>query len=161
LRRELLTDRMPTERTVFSGYIGDAAQPFGRPAGRNFGRLLGLLTLSSIALLAADAGRELRAEAPKAKIVGLGAATCLQFNDDVKSNPMLRRDYLAWAQGFMSGILSSRPPGVDEGLDLNPATFGLINQLQFLEDRCAKNTSPDFSDAVEALYKRLRQEGKT
>jgi hypothetical protein len=161
LWRELLTDRMPTEQTVSYGYIGDAAQPFARLAGRSFGRLLGLLTLSSIVLLAADAGRELRAETPKAKIVGLGAATCLQFNDDVKSNPMLRRDYLAWAQGFMSGILSSRPPGVDEGLDLNPATFGLINQLQFLEDRCAKNTSLDFSDAVEALYKRLRQEGKT
>jgi hypothetical protein len=38
---------------------------------------------------------------------------------------------------------------VDEGLDL------------FLEDCCAKNTSLDFSDAVDALYKRLRQEGKT
>ena len=161
MRRELLTDRMLTEQTVFSGYIGDAAQRFGRLAGRNFGRLLGLLALSSIALLAADAGRELRAEAPKARIVGLGATTCRQFNDDVKSNPVLRRDYLAWAQGFMSGILSSRPPGVDEGLDLNPATFGLIDQLQFLEDRCAENASLDFSDIVEALYKRLRQEGKT
>lgn len=128
---------------------------------RSVGRLLGLLTLSSIALLGAAAGRELRAEAPKARIVGLGAATCQQFNDDIKSNPLVRRDYLAWAQGFMSAILLSRPAGVDEGLDLNPATFGLINQLQFLEDHCAKNTSRDFSDAVEALYKRLRQEGKT
>jgi hypothetical protein len=158
---EPLTDRMPIEQTVFCGYIGDAAQPFARLAGWSFGRLLGLLTLSSIALLAADAGRELRAEAPKAKIVGLGATTCRQFNDDVKSNPLLRRDYLAWAQGFMSGILSSRPPDVDEDLDLNPATFGLIDQLQFLEDRCAENASLDFSDAVETLYKRLRQEGKT
>jgi len=61
----------------------------------------------------------------------------------------------------MSGVLLSRPPGVDAGLDLNPATFGPINQLHFLEDHCAKNTSLDFSDAVEALYKRLRQEGRT
>jgi hypothetical protein len=161
LWRELLTDPMPTEQTAFCGYIGDAAQPIARHAGWRFGRLLGLLTLSSIALLAADARRELRAEAPKAKIVGLGATTCQRFNDDVRSNPLLRRDHLAWAQGFMSGILASRPLGIDEGLDLDPATFGLINQLQFLEDRCAKNTSLDFSDAVEALYKRLRQEGKT
>jgi hypothetical protein len=159
LWRELLTDRMPTDQTASYGYIGDAGQHFARLAGRSFSRMLSLLTLSSIVLLAADAGREL--EVPKAKIVGLGAATCQQFNDDVKSNPLIRRDYLARAQGFMSGILSSRPPGVDEGLDLNPATFGLINQLQYLEDRCAKNTSLDFSDAVEALYKRLRQEGKT
>jgi hypothetical protein len=63
----------------------------------------------------------------------------------------------------MSGVLLGRPPGTDEGLDLdlNPATFGLISQFQFLEDHCATNRSLDFSDAVEALYKRLRQEGKT
>ena len=158
---EFLTDRMPIEQTVSCGYIGDGAKPFARLAGPSVGRLLSLLTLSSIALLAADAGSELRAEAPKAKIVGLGAATCHQLNDDVKSNPMLGRDYLAWAQGAMSGILLSRPFGVDEGLDLNPPTFGLIDQLHFLEDHCAKSPSLDFSDAVEALYKRLRQEGKT
>ncbi len=61
----------------------------------------------------------------------------------------------------MSGIILSRPPGVDEGLDLNPPTFNLINQLHFLEDHCARNAAVDFSEAVEMLYKRLRQEGKT
>lgn len=113
-----------------------------------------------IATLMLDAGRELRAEASKGTIVGLGATTCGQFNADVKSDPGIRKDYLAWAQGYMSGIRISRPPGVDEGLDLNPATFDLINQLQFLEDQCARNESADFADAVEALYKRLRKEGK-
>jgi hypothetical protein len=122
-------------------------------------RLFRTLILSSIVLMTGVS--ELRAETPKANIVGLGAATCQQFNDDVRSNPPVRRDYLAWAQGFMSGILSSRPPGVDEGLDLNPPTFGLISQLRFLEDNCAKNALLNFSDAVEALYKRLRKEGKT
>jgi hypothetical protein len=58
----------------------------------------------------------------------------------------------------MSGVLLGRPPGTDVGLDLNPATFGLISQLRFLEDHCATNGSLDFSDAVEGLYKRLRQE---
>ena len=152
---------MTIELTMSRGHIGDAAQAFARLVGRSVGRSLGLLALLWIALLAADAGRELRAEAAKARIVGLGAATCQQFNDDIKSSPLARRDYLAWTQGFMSAILLSRPPGVDEGLDLNPATFSLISQLQFLEDHCAKNASLDFSDAVEALYKRLRQEGKT
>jgi hypothetical protein len=152
---------MPIELTALRGYLGDASRLLVSAPGRGIGRLLGLLILSSIALLAADAGLELHAEAPKARIVGLGAATCRQFNDDVKTNPLVRRDYLAWAQGFMSGILLSRPPGVDEGLDLNPPSFGLINQLQFVEDQCVKNPSLDFSDAVAALYKRLRKEGKT
>ncbi|MBX9650256.1 MAG: hypothetical protein K2X57_24745 [Xanthobacteraceae bacterium] len=123
--------------------------------------MFSVMALSLAAAFAADASRDLRAEAPKATIVGLGATTCQRFNEDVRSNPLLRRDYLAWAQGFMSGILSSRPPGVDEGLDLAPATFDLVSQLQFLEDQCARNVSLDFSDAVAALYKRLRQEGKT
>ncbi len=104
---------------------------------------------------------DIRAQPLKATIVGLGAATCQQFNEDVRSNPPIRRDYLAWAQGFMSGILASRPSGVDEGLDLAPPTFPAVRQLDFLSDYCARNVALDFSDGVAALYKRLRQEGKT
>jgi hypothetical protein len=73
------------------------------------------MALSVVALIAVSAWGQLWAEPQKARIVGLGAATCQQFNDDIKSNPAVRRDYLAWAQGFMSGILLGRPPGVDEG----------------------------------------------
>jgi len=137
------------------------AQVCTRVPGRHVGRLFFVAALCFAAVVAVDASRDLRAEAPKATIVGLGAATCQRFNDDIKSNPLLRRDYLAWAQGFMSGTLSSRPPGVDEGLDLAPVTFDVRRQLQFLEDYCARNVSLDFSDAVTALYKRLREEGKT
>lgn len=120
-----------------------------------------VVALLTAVVLATDAARDVRAGPLKATIVGLGAATCRQFIDDVRSNPLIQRDYLAWAQGFMSGILSSRPPGVDEGLDLAPPTFPLMRQLDFLSDYCARNASLDFSDGVAALYKRLRQEGKT
>ena len=116
------------------------------------------IALFAITAVAVEASH---AQAPKATIVGLGATTCQQFNDDIKANPALRRDYLAWAQGFMSGIILSRPPGGDHGLDLAPKTFDLVSQLHFLEDHCARNASLDFSNAVEALYKRLRLEGKT
>ena len=80
---------------------------------------------------------------------------------DAATDPQVRKDYLAWAQDFMSGIVLSRPPGVDAGLDLNPPTFGLMDQLRFLEDHCARNGAANFSTAVEALYKRLRLEGRT
>jgi hypothetical protein len=101
------------------------------------------------------------AEEHAARIVGLGAATCRQFTADTAADPQVRKDYLAWAQGFMSGIILSRPPGMDVSLDLNPPTFGLIAQLRFLEDHCARNETVDFSTAVEALYKRLRLEDRT
>jgi len=100
-----------------------AAQACTRVPGRYVSRLFFIMTLSFTAVVAADASRDLRAQAPKETIVGPGAATCQRVNDDIESNPLLRRDYLAWVQGFMSGILSSRPPGVDEGLNLAPMTF--------------------------------------
>jgi hypothetical protein len=65
-----------------------------RVPGRHVGRLF-FAALCFAAIVAVDASRDLRAEAPKATIVGLGAATCQRFNDDIKSNPLLRRDYLA------------------------------------------------------------------
>lgn len=140
-----------------SAVAGSRLSPTGPKRTTRAGAMAGVL----IAALIIDSGYELRAEALKANIVGLGATTCRRFKEDVKSDPSIRKAYLAWTQGFMSGILSSRPPGVDEGLDLNPATFGLLNQLRFLEDLSAKNSSLDFSDAVATLYKRLREEGKT
>lgn len=47
--------------------------------------------------------------AQTARIVGLGATMCDQFAKGVRSNPV-QRDFLAWAQGFTSGILLGRPP---------------------------------------------------
>ncbi len=114
-----------------------------------------------LSMLTTNAGAGSLGETQTGKIVGLGAATCKQFNGDVAANPTVQRDYLAWAQGFMSAIILSRPPGVDERLDLSPPTFDLIAQLHFLKDYCARSETVDFSDAVEALYKRLRLEGKT
>ena len=136
-------------------------QIFGRTPNQGLLRLLLVFMASSIVLIAGDGRREIRAEPQTARIIGLGATACLQFNEDIRLNPSVQRDYLAWGQGYMSGILVGRPPGVDQGLDLNPPTFDMINQLHFLRDYCAENTSANFADAVEALYKRLRREGKT
>lgn len=130
--------------------------------GRFWGRLdraaLRLLGVAALCLMSGltNAG----AQQTVAKIVGLGAATCIDFTNDIERSPIMQRDYLAWAQGFMSGILLSRPAGVDEGLDLNPQEFGLPEQLEFLRQHCAENRSGAFADAVVALYKVLRTHGK-
>jgi len=123
-------------------------------------RVLALLACAVVLLELCNL-RYLRAEPHIAKIIGLGASTCSQFNEDIKVNPSLQKDYFAWSQGYMSGILITRQPGVDEELNLNPTSFDLTIQLQFLRDYCAANTSANFADAVLELYKRLRREGKT
>ena len=131
-------------------------------AGRLWGRLdraaLRLLGVAALCLMSGLTNAS--AQQTVAKIVGLGAATCIDFTNDIERNPAMQRDYLAWAQGFMSGILLSRPAGVDKGLDLNPQEFGLLKQLEFLRQHCAENRSSDFADAVVALYKVLGINGR-
>ncbi len=100
------------------------------------------------------------AQSSTGRIVGIGAASCPEFLDNIQKTPAMQRDYLAWAQGFMSGILLSRPAGVDEGLALLPPNFGLGEQLGFLRQYCSQNRSGDFPDAVVALYRALRTAGK-
>ena len=115
----------------------------------------GLITLAGVVILLSTS----RAEPATAKIAGLGATSCTQFLHEVMIEPKVQRDYLAWAQGFMSGILLGRPAGVDEDLNLIPPTFPLLKQLEFLSEYCKKNPTEDFSDAVVSLYKRLRKTG--
>lgn len=97
--------------------------------------------------------------AQTAKIVGIGASGCARFNEEIVSTPSAERDYLAWAQGFMSGALVRAPPGVDEGLDLTPPSFPLQSQADFLRAFCARRPGEDYMDAVRALYHRLRGTG--
>jgi hypothetical protein len=94
------------------------------------------------------------------KIVGVGSTSCRQFLLESRTTPTAQRDYLTWAQGFMSAVLLSRPAGVDEALDLNPPAFPIREQLAFLHDACEVAPATNFSDAVERLYEELRKRGK-
>ena len=91
-----------------------------------------------------------------AKVVGIGASSCAQFNEEIARSPSAERDYFAWAQGFMSGVLLRAPTGQDEKLDLTPPSFPLRQQAAFLRLFCSKNTSQSYADAVLELYLRLR-----
>lgn len=138
----------------------DASETASRLSRRRAHRLSIQLTVGT--LLLAVAGSWSGAEAQsKGKVVGLGAATCQRFKDDVNSNAILRRDYMAWAQGFMSGMLASQPGGADEQINLNPVTYDLVSQLHFLEDHCSQNSALRFSEAVAALFQRPLKESKT
>jgi hypothetical protein len=91
-----------------------------------------------------------------AKIVGIGATSCSAFLDHIRTDPASERDYLAWAQGFMSGALLRAPEGVDRGLDLMPRAFPLRNQAGFLRRYCETHRDADYSDGVAELYRTLR-----
>lgn len=96
------------------------------------------------------------ATAETVRIVGVGASSCAQFNQDVAAKPVMERDYFAWAQGFMSGALMRTPQGVDEDLDLLPPSFSLQQQADFLRAFCSQHSDQDYMDAVHALYQRLK-----
>ena len=94
--------------------------------------------------------------AQKVKIVGLGASSCANFRKDVETNPQVQRDYFAWAQGYMSGVLIRAPAGVDEDVDLNPSAFPLLKQVEFLRAYCTGEQNADYVDGVHALYRMLK-----
>ena len=97
------------------------------------------------------------ASAQHVKIVGIGASSCAQFKDEVTRTPRIERDYLAWAQGFMSAVILNAPKGRDESLDLAPETFPLREQAAFLAIYCSQNPDRNYGDAVIELYLKLRR----
>ena len=96
------------------------------------------------------------AQAQSVKIVGIGASTCTRFLQEIDGKPQAEREYFAWAQGYMSGLLIRAPAGKDEGLDLTPPAFPLLKQAAFLRTFCATNRDADYSDGVNTLYRTLR-----
>lgn len=122
-------------------------------------RFKGFLFVATLVLAVAVAHPTVVSAQSTAKIVGLGGALCSEFLREAQTEPSVQRDYLAWAQGYMSGILITRPPGIDETLDLLPPNFPISQQFKFLVERCGITPAQSFSDAVEALYKQLRLVG--
>lgn len=94
--------------------------------------------------------------AQSVKIVGLGASTCQQYLSDIQNNVAIEREYISWAQGYLSGLLIRAPAGVDENLDLTPPSFPLLRQAEYLRTFCATQPKLEFPDAVQELYRTLR-----
>jgi hypothetical protein len=97
-----------------------------------------------------------RAHAQSVRIVGVGATSCRDFLSDITTEPQRERDYLAWMQGYMSGLLVRSPPGKDEDLNLQPPSVPLMRQADFLQAYCRMNADSQYSVAVQTLYRSLR-----
>ncbi len=109
-----------------------------------------LVILGFVGLFAADS-----VDAQTVKIVGYGAASCVDFLRDYARDVMSERVYFAWAQGYMSGILMKAPIVTDDHVDLTPPDLLIRVQMSFVHQYCAEHDSSDYSDAVTALYRRL------
>lgn len=93
------------------------------------------------------------AQQASVKVVGIGSGSCREFLQEVRGNPATERDYIGWAQGYMSGLLIRAPAWVDENLDLLPPTFPLQKQGDFLHAFCSRAGDAAFTDAVQGLYR--------
>lgn len=90
-----------------------------------------------------------------AVIVGTGAVPCSRYLADVQGAPMQEREYFAWAQGYMSGLLMRSPAG--EHVDLRHKLLPLLSQVAFVRSYCQANPEKDFVEGVQDLYKALRK----
>ena len=116
-------------------------------------RIQALLALCAVAAGTLFIGQ---VEAQSVKIVGLGASSCQSFLREINGKPEVEKNFFAWAQGYMSGLLLRAPPGKDEDLDLEPAHYPLLRQAEFLRNFCTRNPDADFPDGVNDLYRTLR-----
>lgn len=110
-----------------------------------------IAVVASLASILAGSG----AIAQTVAIIGTGTSKCSRFNAAVAERPLEEREYFAWAQGYMSGILLSAPPGVDDGLVLNPERLLVVSQMTFLRAFCQRFPDATYSDGAEALYREL------
>jgi hypothetical protein len=123
-----------------------------RRAGETAGAIGRILLVTTA--LAAGVGAA-PAIAQTVAIVGTGTAACSRFTAAIAARPIEEREYFSWAQGYMSGILLSAPPGVDEGLALTSDALPIPSQLAFVKAFCERYPSASYSDSVETLYRAL------
>jgi hypothetical protein len=86
---------------------------------------------------------------------GPGASSCLKFALDYTRNPVSEEQYFIWAQGYMSAIVMMAPGGMDDNLDLMPASYMKDSQKARIRSICAQDPQRSYGHAVRGLYRHL------
>jgi hypothetical protein len=84
-----------------------------------------------------------------------GASSCLRFALDYARMPPSEEQYFVWAQGYMSAIMMMAPGGIDDDLNLLPASYPKERQMGWIRSVCARDPQRSYSHAVWALYRHL------
>lgn len=90
---------------------------------------------------------------------GPGASSCLKFALDYTRVPLSEEQYFIWAQGYMSAIVMMAPGGMDDDLNLSPASYPKESQMAVLRSVCTQDPFRSYGHAVRVLYRHLG--GKT
>jgi hypothetical protein len=86
---------------------------------------------------------------------GLGAFTCFQFATAYGEDQASEYKYFAWAQGYMSALSAARS---DKAVvDLDPLSFDVTDQMDFMLSYCATNPSRTYASGIDRLYARLQR----
>lgn len=72
-----------------------------------------------------------QAQAQSVKIVGIGAATCRDFLGEIQGRPDVEKNFFAWAQGYMSGLLIRAPAGKTKDSTLRRRRSRCSSRLSF------------------------------
>ena len=86
---------------------------------------------------------------------GPGATSCLKFALNYNRNPPSEGQYFIWAQGYMSAIAMMAPGGMDDDLNLSPASYPKESQMAVLRSVCAQDPFRSYGHAVRVLYRHL------
>ena len=86
---------------------------------------------------------------------GLGASSCLKFALDYTRSPPSEKQYFIWAQGYMSAIMMMAPSGIDDALNLLPASYPKESQMAWIRSICAQDPQRSYGHAIRVLYRHL------
>ena len=87
-------------------------------------------------------------QAPVTAVAGAGSRSCAQMRADISDLPNVRRAYVSWMQGYLSGRNAAREARDESLVDL--ADYEA--QWYWLARWCADQPDRAFSEAVAALF---------
>lgn len=89
------------------------------------------------------------AQTPVTAVAGAGSRSCAQMQMDISDLPNVRRAYVSWMQGYLSGRNAAREAAGLELIDI--ADYEA--QWAWLADWCASNPDQAFADALAELFR--------
>ena len=93
-------------------------------------------------------GSAIAQQAPVTAVAGAGSRSCAQMQADIRDLPNVRRAYVSWMQGYLSGRNGAREARGDSLVDL--ADYEA--QWEWLVQWCADRADRAFGEAVAALF---------